>query len=124
MKTGTCVLLTISVLLLLLVSGMIAPQGEVGSEEKVVEEASRDVYIPSEVDLKVPYHTQENSQSTGMAALECVFDYYGPRVSQAEIRDVIGPYFGVGEPDEEEIVRGGHFSNNSAAVSTSPLSTA
>jgi len=64
--------------------------------------------------ISVPYHYQITSYYCGPAALEMIFDFYGPDVSQLEIADVArtapdGTY----TPD---MVRAAHFSNASTSV--------
>ncbi len=65
-------------------------------------------YVP------VPYYRQLNNYYCGPAALEMIFDFYGPDVSQSEIADVArtapdGTY----TPD---MVRAAHFSNLSISA--------
>jgi len=64
--------------------------------------------------ISVPYHYQITSYYCGPAALEMVFDFYGPDISQLEIADVArtapdGTY----TPD---MMRAAHFSNASTSA--------
>jgi hypothetical protein len=70
--------------------------------------------MPDEYYLQVPHYAQTAGYYCGPAALEMVFDYYGPNIPQAEIADVArtapdGTY----TPD---MVRAAHFSNLSTSV--------
>ncbi len=70
--------------------------------------------IPDQAYIPVPYHYQINSYYCGPAALEMVFDYYGPDIPQTEIADVArtladGTY-------TSDMVRAAQFSNLSTSV--------
>lgn len=65
--------------------------------------------------ISVPYHRQITGYHCGPAALEMVFDFYGPDVSQHEIADAART-----APDgtyTDEMIRAAHFSN----LSTFPV---
>lgn len=65
--------------------------------------------------VSVPYHRQVSSYYCGPAALEMVFDFYGPDIPQGEIADVART-----APDGTytcDMVRASHFSN----LSTFPI---
>jgi hypothetical protein len=72
--------------------------------------------MPDEHYLLVPHYYQTKAYYCGPAALEMVFDYYGPDIPQTEIADVArtapAPY-GTYTPD---MVRAAHFSNLSTSV--------
>jgi len=73
----------------------------------------------AEAYISVPYHSQINSYYCGPAALEMLFDFYGPDTSQSEIADAArtapdGTY----TPD---MVRAAHFSNLSTSVGNEML---
>jgi hypothetical protein len=72
--------------------------------------------MPGEHYLLVPHYYQTKGYYCGPAALEMVFDYYGPDIPQTEIADVArtapAPY-GTYTPD---MVRAAHFSNLSTSV--------
>jgi len=79
--------------------------------------------MPDEYYLEVPYYPQINSYYCGPAALEMVFDYYGPDIPQSEIADVARtapPPDGTYTPD---MVRAAHFSNLSTSVGDEMLET-
>ena len=64
--------------------------------------------------ISVPYHRQINGYYCGPAALEMVFDFYGPDIPQLEIADVArtaadGTY-------TSDMIRAAHFSNLSTSV--------
>jgi len=61
--------------------------------------------------LSVPYHHQITSYYCGPAALEMVFDYYGPDISQIEIADAARTVRG----GTGSMVRPAHFSNLSTS---------
>lgn len=72
--------------------------------------------LPGEFYIPVPHHYQIPDYYCGPAALEMVFDYYGPDVPQREIADVArttsaGTY-------TFDVVRAAHFSNISTSVGT------
>jgi hypothetical protein len=70
--------------------------------------------MPDEFYLQVPYHSQTTGYYCGPAALEMVFDYYGPDIPQAEIADAART-----APDgtyTTDMVRAAHFSNLSTSV--------
>jgi parallel beta-helix repeat protein len=75
---------------------------------------------PSEACISVPYHKQIKSYYCGPAALEMLFDFYGPDIPQIEIADVErtsadGTY-------TEDMIRAAHFSNLSTSLGReSPL---
>lgn len=72
------------------------------------------VYEPPQAYIPVPYHRQINSYYCGPAALEMVFDFYGPDISQAEIGEVART-----APDgtyTSEMIRAAHFSNLSTSA--------
>ena len=70
--------------------------------------------VPTETYISVPYHSQTNGYYCGPAALEMVFDFYGPDIPQLEIADVArtatdGTY-------TSDMIRAAHFSNLSTSV--------
>lgn len=69
---------------------------------------SSQLVIPS-----VPYHHQINEYYCGPAALEMIFDYYGPDISQNEIAEVARTYEEEGGTYTFELRRAAHFSENS-----------
>jgi parallel beta-helix repeat protein len=76
---------------------------------------------PSEACISVPYHRQRKSYYCGPAALEMLFDFYGPDVSQIEIADVARTSSSEGT-FTCDMVRAAHFSNISTSVGKeSPL---
>jgi len=116
MKMGINAVFALLVLFVFIVPGIAGQLGNEDDKEQASDgQGERYDYIPSAHEISVPYYPQESAASTGQAALECVFDFYGAHVSQAEIDDVIGPLFGASEAEEDEMVRGGHFSNRSNA---------
>jgi hypothetical protein len=69
---------------------------------------------PSEAHISVPYHYQLGDYFCGPAALEMLFDFYGPDISQFEIADVArttedGTY-------TFDMLRAAHFSNLSTSA--------
>ena len=69
---------------------------------------------PTEVYISVPYHRQIRGYYCGPAALEMVFDFYGPDIPQLEIAEVARTIFpGTGSTD---MVRAAHFSNLSTSA--------
>ncbi len=69
--------------------------------------------LPPQVLLSVPYHHQVNGYYCGPAALEEVFNFYGPDVSQPQIGDVArttsdGTY-------DFDLIRAAQFSNLSSS---------
>ena len=71
-------------------------------------------YGPLQAYIPVPYHRQINSYYCGPAALEMIFDFYGPDILQPEIGEVArtapdGTYTG-------EMIRAAHFSNLSTSA--------
>jgi parallel beta-helix repeat protein len=74
----------------------------------------------SEACISVPYHKQIKSYYCGPAALEMLFDFYGPDIPQIEIADVERT-----SPDgtyTEDMIRAAHFSNLSTSLGReSPL---
>jgi len=76
---------------------------------------SAQVYArPSEAYISVPYHAQMTGYYCGPAALEMVFDFYGPDINQLEIADAArtasdGTY-------TCDMVRAAHFSNLSTSM--------
>jgi parallel beta-helix repeat protein len=69
---------------------------------------------PAQFLLNVPYHHQTKSYYCGPAALEEVFNYYGPDIPQIEIADAART-----SPDGTytlDMVRAAHFSNLSTSV--------
>lgn len=69
---------------------------------------------PSQAYIPVPHHSQIKSYYCGPAALEMLFDFYGPEISQTEIADVArtspsGTY-------TCDMVRAAHFSNISTSL--------
>lgn len=76
----------------------------------------------SKVYISVPYHSQRTGYYCGPAALEMVFDYYGPDIPQIEIADVARTSSSYGT-FTCDMVRAAHFSNLSTSVGKeSPLS--
>ena len=70
--------------------------------------------MPGEFYLEVPWYRQTTGYYCGPAALEMVFDYYGPDVPQVETADVART-----APDgtyTTDMVRAAHFSNLSTSV--------
>jgi len=70
--------------------------------------------VPTETYISVPYHSQTNGYYCGPAALEMVFDFYGPDIPQLEIADVArtaadGTY-------TSDMIRAAQFSNLSTSV--------
>ena len=71
-------------------------------------------------DIPVPFHFQETSWYCGEAALQMIFDYYGPLISQDDIGDVaneVEPWGTYGD----DVRRAAHFSYMSAAVQDAGL---
>ncbi|UCE96734.1 MAG: C39 family peptidase [Candidatus Bathyarchaeota archaeon] len=67
-------------------------------------------------EIEVPFHYQATDYYCGPACAEMVFDYYGEDISQFEIADVARTdpeYMGTYTVD---MVRAGHFSNQSTSV--------
>ncbi len=69
---------------------------------------------PAEAYISLPYHNQIKSYYCGPAALEMLFDFYGPDIPQLEIADVArtasdGTY-------TSDMIRAVHFSNLSTSV--------
>ena len=58
----------------------------------------------------VPQHYQINNYYCGPAALEMIFDYYGPDISQDEIAEVARTYEPNGGTFWDDMRRAGHFS--------------
>jgi len=76
--------------------------------------ATIDVWGPLLAYISVPYHRQITGYYCGPAALEMVFDFYGPDVHQSEIADVART-----APDGTytcDMVRATHFSGLSTSV--------
>ncbi|MFQ6092666.1 MAG: C39 family peptidase [bacterium] len=68
----------------------------------------------------LPYHSQETDWYCGEAALQMIFDYYGPLISQEDIGDVADESAGSGTyPDN--LRRAAHFSSWSTAVQNPDL---
>ncbi len=69
---------------------------------------------PAEAYIYLPYHNQIKSYYCGPAALEMLFDFYGPDIPQLEIADVART-----APDgtyTSDMIRATHFSNLSTSV--------
>jgi hypothetical protein len=68
----------------------------------------------------VPFHYQETSWYCGMAALQMVFDYWGPFISQDDVGDVANedPSYG---SYADDLRRASHFSYISSAIQNPPL---
>lgn len=120
MHSQKSVHVAILVFMLMLVPSLafIGNPGVEKNEAEKAEDGSR-ILIPGEHYLTVPYHPQEANQQTAQAALQCVFDYFGPNIDQDEIDQVADPLIGL--PVAEDIARAGHFSNMST-IQTSGLS--
>ena len=71
--------------------------------------------LPSAVLLNVPYHAQINDYDCGPAALEEVFNYYGPDVPQYQIMDVARTTSSEGTYDID-LIRAAQFSNLSSTT--------
>ncbi len=71
---------------------------------------------PSEAYISVPYHRQIKNYYCGPAALQMVFDYYGPEISQWEIADVARTSREMEGTFTFDMVRAAHFSNLSTSV--------
>jgi parallel beta-helix repeat protein len=72
--------------------------------------------LPSKAYISVPYHSQQTDYYCGPAALEMVFDFYGPDIDQLEIADVA-----LTMPDgttDPGMIRAAHFSNLSTSMGT------
>ncbi|KPL07904.1 hypothetical protein AMJ71_08710, partial [candidate division TA06 bacterium SM1_40] len=72
--------------------------------------------LPSAYDIEdVPYHEQITPWYCGESALQMVFDYYGPYISQHDIGDVANesPSYGTYATD---VTRASHFSYISTAI--------
>lgn len=65
--------------------------------------------------ISVPYYSQIKNYYCGEAALEMVFNYYGPNISQYEIANVARAQSGPGTYTDD-MMRAGHFSNLSTSV--------
>jgi len=83
-----------------------------GDEDPTDNSATTTVIVSGTL-LSVPYHHQITGYYCGPAALEMVFDYYGPDISQLEIADAAmtiheGTY-------DRGITRAAHFSNLSTS---------
>ncbi|MBN1390214.1 MAG: hypothetical protein JXA22_06195 [Candidatus Thermoplasmatota archaeon] len=63
----------------------------------------------------VPYHAAASSELTGEACLQMVFDYWGPSVSQQDIRNVSKGVIDGSVSTVDELVRAAHFSDQSWA---------
>jgi len=102
MTVGKPHFLTLSIISLLVVTGTPA----FASSEPQASEA----YVP------VPFHYQINTYYCGPAALEMVFDFWGPDISQREIADVARTDESEGGTYCDELLRAGHFSNLSTSL--------
>jgi hypothetical protein len=77
---------------------------------------SRNPSYPESYNIEnVPFHFQETSWYCGMAALQMVFDYWGPLVSQDDIGDVANESSSYGSYSDD-LRRASHFSYVSTAV--------
>ncbi len=71
---------------------------------------------PSAYDIPgVPYHAQETDWWCGPAALQMVFDYFGPEVQQREIAGVADQSRSYGVY-ADDLARAAHFSSESASI--------
>jgi len=90
---------------------------QVTDDDGLSDDATATIYAfaPLLAYISVPYHHQINSYYCGPAALEMVFDFFGPDIPQGEIADAART-----APDGTytcDMVRAGHFSN----LSTFPV---
>lgn len=77
--------------------------------------------LPAEYDIEnVPFYYQEESWYCGEAALQMIFDYYGPLISQYDIGDVANEDPGYGTYSGD-LRRAAHFSYISRAVQNPSL---
>lgn len=67
----------------------------------------------------IPYHAQSAEEMTGEACLQMTFDYYGPSITQQDIRNVTTGRLESGVADPEDLVRASHFSSQSLAKANS-----
>lgn len=76
--------------------------------------------VPQSHNINVPFYYQETSWYCGEAALQMVFDYYGPLISQDDIGDVANeePFYGTYADD---VRRAAHFSYMSTAIQNESL---
>ena len=71
---------------------------------------------PASYDIaSVPYHVQETSYHCGPAALEMVFDYWGPDIDQTDIGHVANTKLSYGTYTDD-LRRAAHFSPASVAI--------
>ncbi|MGA1821316.1 MAG: hypothetical protein ACMUIG_02170 [Thermoplasmatota archaeon] len=63
----------------------------------------------------IPYHAQSADEMTGEACLQMTFDYYGPSITQQDIRNVTTGRLESGVASPDELVRASHFSSQSLA---------
>lgn len=63
----------------------------------------------------VPYHAAASPELTGEACLQMVFDYWGPSVSQQDIRNVSKSRLDDSVAVLDELIRAAHFSDQSWA---------
>lgn len=87
---------------------------QVTDDDGLSDDATATIYAfaPLLAYISVPYHRQINSYYCGPAALEMVFDFFGPDIPQGEIADAART-----APDGTytcDMVRAAHFSNLSA----------
>ncbi|MDD5448406.1 MAG: DUF5719 family protein, partial [Actinomycetota bacterium] len=75
---------------------------------------------PGEYDIPVPYHPQLTDYWCGPAALQMVFDYFGPDIDQGEIASVANAKSHVGVYCDD-LLRAAHFSGESQSCQHSYL---
>ena len=68
----------------------------------------------------LPYHSQETDWYCGEAALQMIFDYYGPLISQDDIANVANAKSGSGTRTDN-LRRAAHFSSRSTALQNPDL---
>ena len=88
-----------------------------GTGDQKVPAPSRSIQaVPAQYNItNVPYHSQQTSWWCGPAALEMLFNYWGPDINQAEIASVADAATSYGVY-EDELARASQFSTMSASV--------
>jgi hypothetical protein len=89
--------------------------------EKVVESPQKiSFFYPESYNIEVPFYYQDSSWYCGEAALEMVFDYWGPHISQDDIGDVANELPSSGT-NYDDLRRASHFSHISTAIQNPSL---
>lgn len=85
------------------------------SENAAEASGDENLSYPDFYNIEVPFHFQDSAWYCGEAALEIVFDYWGPDIGQDDIGDVADevPHAGT---NRTNLIRGSHFSWISTAI--------